>query len=58
MLRITLYKNCILNETYQNVISTGLKNGKSVLERYLETLSQLTNRLNTLKNGLQQMIVE
>lgn len=42
MLRITLYKNCILNETYQNVISTGLKNGKSVLERYLETLSQFT----------------
>ena len=39
MLRLTLYKNCILNETYQNVISTALYNGQSVLERYLATLS-------------------
>lgn len=39
MLRITLYKNCILNETYQNVISTAIKSGTSVLERYLATLN-------------------
>lgn len=41
MLRITLYKNCILNETYQNVVSTGLYQGKSILERYLDTLTKL-----------------
>lgn len=42
MLKITLYKNCILNETYQNVISTAIKDGQSVLERYLATLSSMT----------------
>lgn len=38
MLRITLYKNCILNETYQNVISTGTKSNSTVLELYLDRL--------------------
>ena len=45
MLSLKLYKNCILNETYQNVFSTGLIGSgsptvyKTVLERYLDTLS-------------------
>lgn len=40
MLRITLYKNCILNETYQNVISNGKDiTNVSILEQYLSTLS-------------------
>lgn len=35
----TLYKNCCLNETYQNVFSLGKDaNSKSVLEKYLATL--------------------
>ena len=43
MLKITLYKNCILNETYQNVFSVGkfgLQN-RSPLDKYLSTLSSL-----------------
>lgn len=38
MLRITLYKNCILNETYANVFSLGKINDETILERYLNTL--------------------
>lgn len=41
MLKITLYKNCILNETYKNVISTGLKNNISILDRYLNGLTKI-----------------
>lgn len=45
MLIITLYKNCILNETYQNVFSvspehTGVEG--TVLENYLNSLSHIT----------------
>lgn len=43
MLRVRLYKNCRLTNTYQNVFSKGnyTKDGvtKSVLEHYLDTLS-------------------
>ena len=44
MLRITLYKNCILNEKYNEVISLGKETGqtKSILEKYLETLNNET----------------
>lgn len=41
MLRIFLYKNVILNRTYDNVFSLGLKDNKSILERYLETKEPL-----------------
>lgn len=37
MLVIRLYKDVILNETYQNVFSLGKVNNKSILENYLET---------------------
>ena len=42
MLRITLYENCILNNTYRNVISTALKSDMSVLDRYLSSLTKKT----------------
>lgn len=38
MLRITLYKNVILNETYQNVFSMGKINDESILEKYLNKI--------------------
>lgn len=43
MLRITLYKNCILNNKYQEVISPYTENGhnKNILEEYLDTLPKL-----------------
>ena len=40
MLKITLYKNCVLNETYQNVFSIAKRNNKTILELYLERLSK------------------
>lgn len=40
MLRITLYKNSILNETYANVFSLGKKSNKTILEHYLDTLAK------------------
>ena len=42
MLKITLYKNCVLNEKYQEVFSLGIKTGteKTVLENYLDTLTK------------------
>lgn len=46
MLRITLYKNCILNETYANVFSLGLKSNKSILEHYLDTLNKKVYEIN------------
>lgn len=38
MLKLTLYKNVILNETYQNVFSLGVSEigGKTILEKYLD----------------------
>ena len=36
---LRLYKNCVLNETYQEVFSKGKINNKSILDKYLETLS-------------------
>lgn len=45
--------NDVAND-YTEVTNNNYEN-KDII---LETLSQLTNRLNTLKNGLQQMIVE
>lgn len=42
MLRITLYKHCILNETYANVFSMGKINNKTILEKYLDTLDSKT----------------
>lgn len=43
MLKLTLYKNCILNETYQNIFSLGLEIRagvrKSTLDFYLDELS-------------------
>ena len=41
-LSITLYKNCILNETYQNVFSLAKRNNKTILDLYLETLQKFT----------------
>lgn len=41
MLKIILYKNCILNETYQNVFSVGQHESQSnetTLQKYLDTL--------------------
>ena len=40
MLKITLYKNCVLNETYQNVFSIAKRNNKTILELYLERLTK------------------
>ena len=37
MLLLRLYKGVILNNTYQNVFSLGKIDGKSILEKYLET---------------------
>ena len=44
MIRITLYENCILNETYKNVFSLEIQTGqtKNVLEKYLDTLNKMT----------------
>lgn len=52
MLKITLYKNCILNETYQNVISTGIYNNNSILERYLSTLTSFV--INDIEYAYQE----
>lgn len=41
-LSITLYKNCILNETYQNVFSLAKRNNKTILDLYLEGLNKFT----------------
>ena len=48
MLQIRLYKNCILNESYQNVFSLGTRTGqmKNVLERYLESLQSIEFDIN------------
>ena len=40
MLKITLYKSCVLNETYQNVFSIAKRNNKTILELYLDRLSK------------------
>lgn len=40
MLKITLYKSCVLNETYQNVFSIANRNNKTILELYLDRLSK------------------
>ena len=46
MLRITLYKNCILNETYQNVFSKGNTDATNILKKYLKQreLIELKNK--------------
>lgn len=43
-MRITLYQNCILTDAYSEVFDVFLKddNDKTALERYLETLPQVT----------------
>ena len=57
MLEIRLYKNCILNDTYQNVFSTGLYGQgiiepvDTILEKYLATL---TSKLITVDNVYQE----
>lgn len=50
MLKITLYKNCILNDSYKEVFSLGKETGQdlNVLERYLNTLT--SNILPNLDN--------
>lgn len=50
MLHLTLYKDCILNDNYQNVFSLGIRRGqtKNVLERYLETLESYHFELNNV----------
>ena len=40
LLKITLYKSCVLNETYQNVFSIAKRNNKTILELYLDRLSK------------------
>ena len=43
MLKITLYKNCKLNDNYQNVLSTGkLNSNGSSLDNYLNSLIKYT----------------
>lgn len=39
-LEFTLYKDCILNETYKNVFSLAKRNDKTILELYLEKLTK------------------
>lgn len=50
MLKITLYKNCILNENYQQVFSLGKRTGQtiSVLEEYLNTLVKQVIELDSV----------
>ena len=50
MLHLTLYKNCILNNNYQEVLSLGIREGqtKNVLERYLEGLQKYNVDLNNV----------
>ena len=47
-LKITLYKNCILNETYQNVFSLAERNNKTILELYLEKLNKISFELENV----------
>lgn len=50
MLKLTLYKDVILNETYQNVFSLGITEvgGKSILEKYLDNKSKAIIQLDNV----------
>lgn len=49
-MKITLYKNCILNNKYQNVLSTKTITGQttSILDTYLNSLTKLELTLNNI----------
>lgn len=56
---VTLYSNCILNDKYQNVFSTGIYDGASILNKYLNSLSHLGFTLeNTYYENEQDLVLE